>query len=115
MPKINLHLDGLMLFVAGLALYIHFEFPWWIFIAFLFAPDIFMLGYLVSPRIGARIYNIGHSLAWPVAFALIGLVLSGGLWFTAALIWTCHIGLDHAIGYGFKYDDSFKHTHFSEI
>ncbi len=115
MPKIHLRIDGLMLMAAGLALYAHFDYPWWMFIVFLFAPDIFMAGYLFSPRLGARIYNIGHTLIWPVSLALIGLFTSGGLWFAAALIWTCHIGLDHLIGYGFKYDDAFGHTHFSEI
>src|SRR3954470_22529461 len=33
----------------------------------------------------------------------------------AALIWFAHIGLDRALGYGLKYDDSFQHTHLGWI
>jgi hypothetical protein len=32
-----------------------------------------------------------------------------------ALIWFAHIGIDRALGYGLKYPDAFKHTHFNEV
>ena len=32
-----------------------------------------------------------------------------------ALIWLAHIGMDRAVGYGFKYDGEMKETHFSRI
>ncbi len=115
MPKISLHIDGLILFGLGLGLFIHFGYQWWIFPLFLFTPDIFMLGYLLNPRIGARVYNIGHSLLWPAALLLLSFITPGRFWLAAALIWTAHIGMDHALGYGYKYDDAFKHTHYSEV
>jgi Domain of unknown function (DUF4260) len=31
------------------------------------------------------------------------------------LIWLAHLGLDHLLGYGLKYDDSFQHTHLGMI
>ena len=86
------HFNGLILFAASLAAYISLDYSWGFFFILILAPDLFMLGYLVGPRIGARIYNIGHSLLGPA-----------------------HIGIDHVFGYGYKYSDGFKHTHFSEI
>ncbi|WP_028975474.1 DUF4260 domain-containing protein [Spirochaeta cellobiosiphila] len=115
MPKINLHVDGAVLFIAGLVIYIQLGLPIWAFFVFLLVPDLFMLGYLINNNWGARVYNIGHSLAWPLVCAIIGIVLSNPLWYGIALIWTSHIGMDHAMGYGFKYNDAFKHTHFSEV
>ena len=31
------------------------------------------------------------------------------------LVWLAHIGMDRVLGYGLKYNDSFKHTHLGQI
>lgn len=42
--------------------YLHFQFSLLIFLLLLLVPDICMIGYLANPKIGALLYNIGHSL-----------------------------------------------------
>ena len=115
MAKLHLHLDGLAVAAAGLSVYAILGFPWWLFGVLILAPDLFMLGYVFNPKVGSRIYNIGHSMIWPVALGLLGRLLSLEGFVAVGLIWMCHIGIDHAFGYGYKYEDRFKHTHFSVV
>ena len=115
MTKIHLHINGAALFAAGAVIYGALGYRWGLFAVLLFAPDIFMLGYLLNNSIGGLVYNIGHSLIWPAIFILIGLTISAPTLISLGIIWACHIGLDHAFGYGYKYPDAFKHTHFSEL
>ncbi len=109
------HFNGLILFAASLAAYISLDYSWGFFFILILAPDLFMLGYLVGPRIGARIYNIGHSLLGPAALLGAGFYVDIPRLMAAGIIWAAHIGIDHVFGYGYKYSDGFKHTHFSEI
>jgi Domain of unknown function (DUF4260) len=53
-------------------------------------------------RCGARLYNLAHTDALPLALAgaSLGLRQSGLLAF--ALIWLAHVGGDRALGYGLK-------------
>ena len=115
MARIHLHIDGVVLFLAGTVVYGILGFSWGLYAALILAPDLFMLGYLAGPRTGAAIYNIGHSLFWPAAFVLAGLLIPSTTLLSVGIIWACHLGMDHAFGYGFKYPDAFKHTHFAEV
>lgn len=102
--------------LALVALYLQpLSLPGWLWLPLLLSPDISMLGYLVSPRAGAALYNGGHhkGLALLVAaagwaFHLPGLLLAGGVLFA-------HACLDRMLGYGLKYRDSFGHTHLGTI
>ncbi|NBC30492.1 MAG: DUF4260 family protein [Spirochaetes bacterium] len=49
-PRVFLHANGAVIFLASLHFYIRVGGPWWLFLALLLAPDIFMLGYLSGPR-----------------------------------------------------------------
>ncbi len=115
MVKIHLHINGGALFVAGAIIYGFLGYHWGLFAALLFAPDIFMLGYLINSSIGGTVYNLGHSLVWPLLLVSAGMMISVPLLISVGIIWACHIGLDHAFGYGYKYPDAFKHTHYSEL
>ncbi len=91
------------------------EFSWyWLAILF-FVFDISAVGYLISPKVGAVIYNIGHSLIGPglLAIVYIGTTNQGVLFVT--LIWLFHIFVDRALGYGLKHSTSFNHTHLGPI
>ena len=44
--------------------------PWWTFVLLLIGPDIGMLGYMVSARMGALTYNILHHKALAVLVLL---------------------------------------------
>ena len=45
--------------------------PWWTFVLLLIGPDIGMLGYMVSARMGALTYNILHHKALAVLVGLL--------------------------------------------
>lgn len=104
--------------------------PWWVYLLLLLGPDIGMLGYLVSPRVGAISYNLLHHkaiAALVLAFAIPGLMEVVTLWqvdmgvlratppLIAGLVLYGHASLDRIFGYGLKFGDDFHHTHLGWI
>ncbi|MCU1586822.1 MAG: conserved rane protein of unknown function, partial [Frankiales bacterium] len=73
------------------------------------------VGYARSTRTGAAFYNLAHSYPAPALLGAVAVATSDHLWQAVALVWLAHIGMDRALGYGLKYDDSFKHTHLGSI
>ena len=67
-----LRLDGLVLLAATLILFAATHQPWWLVPAVILLPDLFMLGYLRGTRVGAAVYNLGHSYLLPAAMSLAG-------------------------------------------
>ena len=59
-PALLLRVEEAALLAASILLYAHLHFSWWLFAGLFLAPDLFMLGYLANPRIGAALYNLGH-------------------------------------------------------
>ena len=114
-PAILLRLEELALLCATIFLYQHLHFSWLLFVILFFAPDLFMLGYLVNVRLGAALYNLGHLLFLPIALFAIGWTLSNPTASALALIWIAHIAFDRLLGYGLKYPTFFKDTHFQHI
>lgn len=103
------------MFIAATVLWFSSGFGWLPFVLLLFAFDLFMLGYLAGPRVGAAVYNLGHGLLLPsvsgVAYALTGID-----WLLAlTCLWFAHVGIDYAFGYGLKFPDSFHKTHLGGI
>ncbi|MFD1361798.1 DUF4260 domain-containing protein [Lentibacillus salinarum] len=115
MNKILLHIEGLMVLLLTLYLYAYFEFSWLLFFVLLLAPDISMLGYLISNKAGALIYNIFHTYSMAIAVVLYGLLFVNAIVLAIGLIWTAHIGMDRIIGYGLKYLSGFKENHLNRI
>ncbi len=70
-----------------------------------------MIGYLINKRVGAWMYNFGHSYLTPSAVALLGIALGTTIFWPIALIWAAHIGFDRLVGYGLKYSEAFGATH----
>ncbi len=108
-----LRAEGLFVCAASLALYVHLEGGWLLFVLLLLVPDLGMLGYLANARVGAATYNAVHTYAGPALTGIVGLWLGSALTVQLALIWTAHIGLDRALGFGLKSPDGFKVTHLS--
>ena len=106
-----LRLDGLVLLAAALILFASTHQPWWLVPAVILLPDLFMLGYLRDTRVGAAVYNLGHSYLLPAAMSLAGAVGHHPLTLALSLLWLAHIGMDRLARYGLKYDVSFQHTH----
>lgn len=108
-------IEGAAIFVAATAVYFHSHLSWVWYAVLLFAFDIFMLGYVVNPRVGALVYNIGHSLAMPSLLAVVYLLHGGSLVLGLTCLWFAHIGIDRALGYGLKLSSDFKSTHLGTI
>lgn len=102
-------------FLLSIYLFSLLDFSWWVFPAYLLLPDLSMIGYLSDTKTGARLYNLFHNKFLAI------LVLIGGFWFSiswlalAGIILLGHSAMDRMLGYGLKYDDSFKHTHLGRI
>jgi hypothetical protein len=108
-------LEGLAIFGVSLYLYVTNDFNLLAFILLLIAIDATMAGYMANKKTGAVVYNIGHSLLVPIALFIAYLLFGGGLFLGLALIWLAHIGMDRALGFGFKLSKGFEHTHLGKI
>lgn len=107
-----LRLEGLAVFAASVTVFFVTEQPWWLLGALALAPDLGMLGYAVSDRVGALTYNAVHVYLGPLAAAAAWYWLGVAWLLPVALVWAAHIGADRALGYGLK-GASFKQTHLS--
>jgi hypothetical protein len=108
-----LRIESFLLFAALIAAYWFLRANWVVFLVLLLTPDLAMLGYLSSTRIGATLYNAFHTYAGPIVLA--GVSVFFHLFAPLALVWAAHIAMDRALGYGLKYQDSFAHTHLGTI
>jgi Domain of unknown function (DUF4260) len=114
-PILLQRLEALVLLLAALGFYVQLEQSWWLFFILLLAPDLFMLGYVAGPKVGAATYNLGHLLVWPVLLLGSGVLLGNPLLMGLGAIWLAHLGLDRVLGYGFKLPTGFKDTHLGRI
>jgi len=114
-PVTTQRLGGAALFAAATAVWFVSGFGWLWFLVLLFAFDVFMLGYLAGPKVGAAVYNLGHGFLLPGLAALL-FALTGTAWLLAlASLWFAHIGIDYAFGYGLKSPEGFDKTHLGVI
>ena len=114
-PKFILRLEGATLFAASIALFSLQGQSWWLYPLILFVPDIFMLGYVRNTKLGAVIYNIGHSYPAAALLTVLGFSINSSLLIALGAIWFGHIGWDRLFGYGLKYGTGFKHTHLGDL
>jgi hypothetical protein len=114
-PAILLRIEEAVLLILTLFAYQHLHASWLLFAILFLPPDLFMLGYLINPRIGAATYNLAHTLAVPFILVLDGYIEHWPLTTAIALIWTAHIAFDRLLGYGLKYPTFFKDTHLQHI
>jgi hypothetical protein len=114
-PRIQLRVEGAAVLAVSLFTYSRYGQAWWLFALLLLVPDLGMLGYLDNSRIGATTYNLFHSYLFPAGLVIVGIAAKSPVTYSIALIWFAHIGVDRALGYGLKYEDSFKHTHLGMI
>jgi len=110
-----LRLEGVAVLALSVAVYAQVGSGWLLFALLLFAFDVSMVGYLRDARTGALLYNLAHTYTAPLALGLVGLLAGIGGAVAVALIWSAHIGMDRALGYGLKLPTSFQHTHLGAI
>ncbi len=106
-----LQAEGLLVLVLSLELYHFIGAPWWRFFALFLVPDLSLLAYLVNPSFAARVYNVVHSYTLPTTLAAVALAINQAHILPYALIWSAHIGMDRALGFGLKYPEAFGRTH----
>ncbi len=71
-PAWLLRVEEACLLAAAVLLYAHLHFSWLLFAVLFLAPDLFMLGFLANPRVGAALYNLGHWLLLPLGLLAVG-------------------------------------------
>ena len=114
-PRLLLHIEGAAVLFTACIFFHQVHGRWLWFALLLLTPDIFMLGYLISPKVGAAAYNLGHTYTAPLLL-LAGLWLAGqGAYVWLVLIWLAHIGMDRMLGYGLKYETAFKDSHLQRV
>ncbi|HEY0701252.1 MAG TPA: DUF4260 domain-containing protein [Candidatus Acidoferrales bacterium] len=109
--RLWLQAEALAVLALSLLLYARLGQHWWIFAAVFLVPDLSMLGYLFSPKIGAACYNIVHTYVTPLALGAFAALTHRENLYPYVCIWTAHIALDRALAFGLKYPDAFAHTH----
>lgn len=102
-------------FAISFYIYIQLDFPIWLFFVLLLVPDITMIGYTINKKIGAVVYNFGHSFILPLLFALAYFYFLKDYLLIISIIWLAHIFMDRLLGFGLKYKDSFNETHIQKL
>ena len=110
-----LRLEELTMFALSIFLFYQLPIsPWWYWGLFL-APDIGMIGYVINTQAGAVTYNLTHHKGLAVGIWLAGLYFGNINLQFAGLLLFGHSSFDRMLGYGLKYQDSFKNTHLGMI
>ena len=109
--KTTLKLEEAAMFAVSILVFYKMDIlPGWYFWAFLLAPDISMLGYLVNTKVGAIMYNVAHHKGIAIVIFVLGYFLPSINLQFVGIIMFAHSSMDRLLGYGLKYSDSFKHT-----
>lgn len=109
-----LRLEAGVVFALSYVAYSRLDITWWYWLLLL-VPDIFMIGYAKNKKLGALLYNIGHSYLVPAIIALGAYITDTKAMYGLAIIWVAHIAMDRALGYGLKLPEGFEHTHLGRI
>lgn len=122
-----LRLEEAAQFAICLVALVNMHLQWWVYLLLALGPDIGMVGYIASRRVGAFTYNILHHKGIAVACILFGYFCSYSLSMDGALadgdeyvmiagiILYGHASMDRIFGYGLKFGDNFHHTHLGWI
>lgn len=110
-----LKLEELVMFLFSIFLFSQLEYAWWVFLVWILAPDIGMLGYAINTSIGAFTYNLFHHKGIAIVIGFMGLWWGVSELQLAGIILFGHASMDRTLGYGLKYSDSFKNTHLGSL
>jgi hypothetical protein len=114
-PRIVLRLEGGVALAAAAFAHAWVGGGWAMFAILFLVPDVFMLGYLGGPKVGAAVYDAGHTYIAPAVLAAYGLLQAQPLALEIAMIWIAHIGFDRLLGFGLKYQTGFGHSHLGKV
>ncbi|MDN3595479.1 DUF4260 domain-containing protein [Zunongwangia endophytica] len=111
----TLKLEELAMLALGIFAFYFLHFSWWWFVCLFFMPDIGMIGYIFSKKMGAFLYNLFHHQGLAILFWLVGFHLQLEVLQLIGVILFSHSAFDRILGYGLKYEKGFKFTHLGEI
>ncbi|WP_036255382.1 DUF4260 domain-containing protein [Methylocapsa acidiphila] len=114
-PLLLLRAEGLAIALASIAAFSGSGASWPLFAALILAPDLSMLFYLLGPRSGAAAYNAVHTYVGPALLFAASAAFGAPAGTAVALIWSAHIGIDRALGFGLKYSEGFGFTHLGRV
>jgi hypothetical protein len=112
-------LESLTLFAICVFAFFALNESWRLFALYFIAIDLSMVGYLINNKVGAIVYNLGHTFVFPALLILFAIATeSAGNQnhdlVVFAFVWLAHISLDRTLGFGLKLHD-FHHTHLGVI
>lgn len=110
-PRSILRVEGIAVFAAASAAYFLLDGPLWLYAVLFFVPDLGMIGYVASPRVGSLTYNLVHTYVLPLALLGFGVWQAVPLAVLVAAVWTAHIGFDRGFAFGLKFRSEFGATH----
>ena len=114
-PILLLRLEGAAAAAIAAGVYFHRGHSGAIFAWLFFVPDLSLLGYLGGSRVGAVVYNLGHSYLSAALLGASGWATGVDGLIAGALVWAAHIGFDRVLGYGLKQPTGFADTHLGRI
>lgn len=114
-PLLLLRAEGLAVALASIAAFAWNGTSWALFAVLILTPDLSMLFYLLGPRGGAVAYNAVHTYVGPALLFAASAALGATAGTAVALIWSAHIGIDRALGFGLKYGEGFGFTHLGRV
>jgi hypothetical protein len=112
---IILRAEGLAICAAGVAVWVANGGPPLLLIPAWLLVDLSMIGYLGGPLLGSITYNAAHNLVLALALFGLGWWIGLGWLVLTGAVFTTHIGLDRALGYGLKLPTDFRDTHLGRI
>lgn len=115
LPRAILHFEGAAVLVLATAAFFRLGFPWWLFLILLAAPDLSLLALAAGPRLGGVVYDLVHTMAWPLIVLFAGWWLGQDTAVAVGLGWLAHLGMDRALGIGLRYLDGRKETHMGRV
>ncbi|MEM7297445.1 MAG: DUF4260 domain-containing protein, partial [Bacteroidota bacterium] len=107
--------EELAMFLVSIFFFAQLDYAWWVYVALILAPDIGMVGYAASTKIGAMTYNLFHHKGIAIAIWVAGIYAGSSDLQLAGIILFGHSSMDRLLGYGLKFSDSFKHTHLGNL
>jgi hypothetical protein len=110
---VRLEETGMLLLSFYMSLLLGYQ--WWLFVIFLFVPDISMVGYLFGNKSGAIVYNILHLKFFAVITGISGYLFAINELAFAGIILFGHSSLDRIFGFGLKAYKGFHYTHLGVI
>ena len=110
-----LKFEYITMVALSMFLFSFLSYAWWWYVILFFVPDVGMLGYMIDIRAGAWTYNLFHSLASGIVVYIVGAYLHVPFIELTGVILIGHTGFDRLLGYGLKFQDSFKHTHLGNL